>query len=144
MRVTVNTFSVGRDCQLVLMGPFGRVDLRHVTGFEARQLTAPVRVDRIDGTHLAAELPKGWEGAFEMERGNSAVDDFIARAEQLFNDGGAVPQGALFQYVAEPDGSTSTFQFDGAVFRLAQAGQWRGDQSVKQRLEFFAASRRRV
>ena len=59
-----NTFSVGRDCQLVLMGPYGRIDLTHVTGFEARQLTAPVRVDRIDGTQLAAELPKGWEGAF--------------------------------------------------------------------------------
>ncbi|HTN09982.1 MAG TPA: hypothetical protein VL154_03320 [Acetobacteraceae bacterium] len=142
--MATNTFSVGRDCQLVLVGPFGRVDLRHVTGFEARQLTAPVRVDRIDGTHLAAELPKGWEGAFEMERGNSAVDDFIARAEQLFNNGGAVPSGTLYQYVAEPDGSTSTYQFDAAVFKLTQAGNWRGDQSVKQRLEFFAATRRRV
>ncbi len=29
------TFSLGRDCTLVVMGPFGRVDLTHVTGFEA-------------------------------------------------------------------------------------------------------------
>ena len=71
-------------------------------------------------------------------------DDFIARGEQLFNNGGAVPTGTLYQYVAEPDGSTSTYQFDAAVFKLAQAGSWRGDQSVKQRLEFFAATRRRV
>lgn len=142
--MATNTFSVGRDCQLVVVGPFGRVDLRHVTGFDSRQLTAPVRVDRIDGTHLAAELPKGWEGSFELERGNSAVDDFIARSEQLFNNGGAIPSGTLYQYVAEPDGSTSTYQYDGVVFKLAQAGNWRGDQSVKQRLEFFAATRRRV
>ena len=73
-----NHFSVGRDCQLVVMGPAGRVDLTHVTAFESRQITHSLRVDRLDGTQIAAELPKGWEGSFEVERGNSAVDDFIA------------------------------------------------------------------
>jgi hypothetical protein len=57
--MTSNVFSVGRDCQLVVMGPFGRVDLTHVTGFESRQQTHPIRIDRIDGVQLAAELPKG-------------------------------------------------------------------------------------
>ncbi len=139
-----NNFSVGRDCQLVVMGPFGRVDLSHVTGFESRQLTAPVRVDRIDGTQLAAELPKGWEGFFELERGGPAADDFIARVEDAYVSGNPVPVGTLYQYVAETDGSTSTYQYDNAVFKLANAGTWRGDQSVKQRLEFFAARRRRI
>jgi hypothetical protein len=69
--VPSNLFSVGRDCQLVVMGPYGRIDLTHVTGFESRQVTAPVRVDRIDGVLLATELPKGWEGAFDLERGSS-------------------------------------------------------------------------
>jgi hypothetical protein len=130
-------FSVGRDCQLVVMGPFGRLDLTHVTGFESRQLTAPIRVDRIDGSQLAAELP-------ELERGSSAVDDFIARTEQAYVSGSAVPTGTLYQYVSEVDGSTSTYQYDQVVFKLTQAGQWRGDQSVKQRLDFFAARRKRV
>ena len=127
-----NSFSVGRDCQLVVMGPFGRVDLSHVTGFECRQLTHPIRIDRIDGTQLAAELPKGWDGSFEMERGTSAADDFAAQLEQDFMNGAPVSQAALYQYVNETDGSTSTFQFDGVVFKLAHAGVWRGDGSVKQ------------
>jgi len=139
-----NAFSIGRDCQLVVMGPFGRVDLTHVTGFESRQLTTPIRIDRIDGTQLAAELPKGWEGNFEIERGSSTVDDFIARIEATYLANGAVPSGSLYQYVQEVDGSTSTYQYDGAVFKLSQAGTWRGDQSVKQKLEFFAAKRKRV
>jgi hypothetical protein len=139
-----NTFSVGRDCQLVVMGPYGRIDLTHVTSFEARQMTASVRVDRIDGVQLAAELPKGWEGHFELERGGAAVDDFIARVEQAYANGTKVASGTLYQYVAETDGSVSTYQFDGVAFRLAQAGTWRGDQSVKQRLEFFAGARRRI
>ncbi len=142
--MTSTNFSVGRDCQLVVMGPYGRIDLTYVTAFDSRQLTAPVRIDRIDGTQMAAELPKGWEGHFEVERGSSAVDDFIAQAEAAFFAGSAVPAGTLYQYVNETDGSTSTYQYTGAVFKLAQAGTWKGDSSVKQRLEFFAARRTSV
>ena len=93
---------------------------------------------------IAAELPKGWEGHFELERGNSSVDDFVARMESSYNAGRAIASGTLYQYVTEADGSVSTYQFDGVVFRLANAGVWRGDQSVRQRLEFFAAARRRI
>lgn len=137
-------FSVGRDCQVVVLGAYGRVDLTHVTGFEARQMTASVRVDRIDGVQLGAELPKGWDGSFELERGNSAVDDFAAQLEADFHAGNSPAPGTLYQYIAESDGSTSTYQFDNVVFKLVSSGMWRGDASVKQRLDFFASSRRRV
>ncbi len=146
-----NTFSTGRDCQVVLIGPSGtggqagsRVDLTHVTGFESRQLTHPIRIDRLDGVHLAAELPKGWEGHFELERGSSAADDFINSLEQAWQTNGLLQGGTLYQYINEVDGSVSTFQFDGAVFKLSNAGQWKGDSSVKQRLEFFASGRTRI
>jgi hypothetical protein len=139
-----NTFSVGRDCQLVVMGPYGRVDLSHVTGFDARQVTSAIRVDRIDGRQIGAELPKGWDGQFELERGSSVVDDFIATLEAAYYNGKMPAAGTLYQYVSESDGSVSTYQFDGVVFKLAQAGSWRGDQSVKQKLEFFASTRRRI
>jgi hypothetical protein len=142
--VGLTAFSIGRDTQLVVMGPNGRVDLSHVTGFESRQITTPVRVSRLDGTHLAAELPKGWEGSFEVERGTSALDDFASAIEQSFYDGlGALP-GTMYQYITEIDGSVSTYQFDGVVFKLASAGSWKGDSSVKQRLEFFATRKRRI
>ena len=142
--MTSNVFSVGRDCQLVVMGPFGRVDLTHVTGFESRQMTTPVRIDRIDGVQMAAELPKGWDGFFELERGSSAVEDFIAQIEAAYHAGQLVKPGTLYQYVQESDGSTSTYQFEGVVFKLTQAGSWRGDQSVRQKLEFFSAKRKRI
>ena len=139
-----NSFSVGRDCQLVVMGPYGRIDLTHVTGFESRQITAPVRVDRIDGVLLATALPKGWDGAFDLERGSSAVDDFIAQVEAAYNNGSSVAAGTLYQYITEVDGSTSTYQYNNVVFKLAHAGAWRGDASVKQRLEFYASTRQRM
>jgi hypothetical protein len=139
-----NVFSVGRDSQVVVIGPYGRIDLSHVTSFESRQLTTSVRVHRIDGTQLGTELPKGWEGNFELERGNSAAEDFIAQVEADYFAGSTPSPGTLYQYIAETDGSTSTYQFSGVVFRLAHAGVWRGDGSVKQRLEFFATARKRM
>ncbi|MBV9756354.1 MAG: hypothetical protein JO047_04810 [Alphaproteobacteria bacterium] len=137
-------FSIGRDCQLVVIGPAGRVDLTYVTGFESRQLTTPVRIDRLDGVPMAAELPKGWEGSFEVERGTSEVDDFIAAAEAAYFAQGSLPAGSLYQYVTEVDGSTSTYQYDSVVFKLANAGAWRGDAAVKQKLEFWASTRTRI
>jgi hypothetical protein len=93
---------------------------------------------------MGAELPKGWEGSFEVERGTSAVDDFIAAAEQIFLSQGSLPAGTVYQYVTEVDGSTSTYQYSGVVFKLVNAGTWKGDASVKQKLEFFATQRQRV
>ena len=142
--MSFTTFSVGRDTQLVVMVPSGRIDLTHVTAFESRQLTQSVRVSRMDGTHMGTELPRGWEGAFELDRGNSAVDDFIASTEQRYYNGSGSVVGTMYQYITEPDGSTSTYQYDGVSFRLANAGTWRGESSVKQKLEFFAATRRRI
>jgi hypothetical protein len=140
----LTTFSIGRDTQLVVMGPSGRIDISHVTGFESRQLTSPVRVSRLDGTQLGAELPKGWEGSFDVERGTSVLDDFISSIEQDFYNGVGTQTGTMYQYVTETDSSVSTYQFDGVVFKLANAGAWKGDASVKQKLEFYAIRKRRI
>jgi hypothetical protein len=142
--VALTAFSIGRDTQLVVMGPSGRVDISHVTGFESRQLTSPVRIGRLDGTQLGAELPKGWEGSFEAERGTPALDDFISGLEQNFYNGGGTQSSTMYQYITETDSSVSTYQFDGVVFKLTSAGAWKGDASVKQKLEFYATRKRRI
>ena len=139
-----NSFSLGRDSQLVVITSTGQITLSYVTGFESRQVTQSIRIDRLDGTQMAAELPKGWEGSFDLERGSSVVDDFIASTEASYYSGGQLPTSTLYQYVAEANGSTSTYQYDGAVFKLSSAGAWRGDATVKQKLEFYAATRTRV
>lgn len=142
--MSFTAFSVGRDTQLVVIGPGGRLDLEHVTSFESRQLTQSVRVSRLDGTQLGTELPKGWEGSFELERGNSVVEDFIAAAEQTYFNGGSASSVTMYQYINETDGSTSTYQYVNVTFKLVNAGIWKGESSVKQKLEFFGVSRARI
>ena len=142
--MSISTFSVGRDTQLVVIGPSGRIDLTHVTAFDSRQITQSIRVNRLDGNQMGMELPKGWEGSFELERGDSVVEDFIANMEQSYFNGSMSELGSMYQYVSEVDGSTSTYQYDSVVFHLTNAGQWRGDAAVKQKLEFFASRRMRI
>ena len=142
--MVLSAFSVGRDVQLVVIGPSGRVDLSHVTAFDSRQMTQSIRVNRLDGNHLGMELPKGWEGSFEIERADSVIEDFIASSEQQFYNGSQTPPNTMYQYVSEVDGSISTYQYDAVVFRLVNAGHWKGDAAVKQKLEFFASRRRRI
>ena len=93
--MALTTFNTGKDCQVVVLGPFGRVDLEHVTGFESRQITASVRVDRMDGTMVGAELPKGWDGSFDIERGSSSADDLVAQIEQSYLAGSTPAPGTL-------------------------------------------------
>jgi hypothetical protein len=142
--MAISVFSVGRDTQLVVVGPSGTINLTHVTAFESRQVTQSVRVNRLDGSQLGVELPKGWEGSFELERGDSVVEDFIATTEQSYYNGSVSATSTMYQYVSEVDGSTSTYQFDSIVFRLSNAGLWKGDAAVKQKLEFFGSRSRRI
>ena len=71
--MAISVFSVGRDTQLVVVGPAGTINLAHVTAFESRQVTQSVRVNRLDGNQMGMELPKGWEGSFDLERGDSVT-----------------------------------------------------------------------
>jgi len=93
---------------------------------------------------MGTELPKGWGGSFELERGSSTIDDFIATAEQQYFNGSNPAPSTMYQYVAETNGSTSTYQYDNVTFKFSNAGIWKGDSSVRQKLEFFAVRRRRI
>src|SRR5580698_763119 len=99
--MAISVFSVGRDTQLVVIATSGTINLAHVTAFDSRQVTQSVRVNRLDGNQMGMELPKGWEGSFELERGDSVVEDFIAATERDFFNGLVSTTSSMYQYVSE-------------------------------------------
>jgi hypothetical protein len=136
------TFSTGRDCSIVLIGPFGRVDLQNVTGFDCTQMTATIKVDRLDGVQMNAELPKGWSGSMDVERGNNALDLLMAQEEVNWFDNGIYANSTMFQFITEQGGAVTTLAYDNVALKL-DAGRWAPDAAVKQKLT-FTANRRRV
>lgn len=140
----VGQASVGRDCTLVLVGPFGRIELPNVTGFDSRQEVNEVHSDRLDAKQLHASIPKGWSGSFELDRGSPGVDDFFALQETAWYLAGTITSSTLYQYIQEADGTQSTYQYDGVALRFEDAGRWQSDNFVKQKIAFRANRRRKV
>jgi hypothetical protein len=139
---TQGSFSTGRDVSIILVGPFGRVDLANVVSFTAKQETAMIKVDRLDGVQLLAELPKGWSGTIEVERGNAAIDVFFGLMEAAWIDGGIYTVSTLFQYVRDTNSVLNTYAYDNVGLKLDDAGDYKPDAAVRQRIS-WAANRRR-
>jgi hypothetical protein len=137
-------FNVGRDIQIVLQASSGQVQLDNLTGFESKQETDTVRVKLITGTVLNAELEWGWSGSFELERGSPALDLFFCNKEAAWIDSGTASVAQMFTYITETDGSQSTFAYDNVALKLSDAGSWKADASVKQRVDWIANRRRSV
>ena len=135
------TYTIGRNCQLVLLWNGTRVDLSDVTGFSANQEVKHQRADPLNSTPVEFTTPSGWRGEFLVDRGNSAVDDLIAAIESAFWTSGTINSGTIYQYVTEPDGSLSTYEFIGVSLVLTSAGSYQADVIVKQKIGFFASQR---
>lgn len=136
-----NTYTIGRNCQVILLWSGVRVDLRDVTGFSAMQEVKHQRADPLNSTPVEFTTPAGWRGQFQVDRGNSAVDDLIASIEAAFWSAGTIGSGTIYQYVTEPDGSLSTYEFTGVSLVLTSAGNFQADAIVKQTIGFFASQR---
>ena len=143
----LNSFNVGADCRVVVQHPLangGQLSLGDVTSFKSEQQTKALKYTRFDGQTKLGEYPQGWSGSFQLERTGHDVDDFICAIEQAILNGQNPGPGTLYQYVTETDGSTSTYQFAGAVFKFSDAGTYAGADTVKQTLNFEASTRVRV
>lgn len=143
----LNSFNIGADCRVVVQHPLavgGQLSLGDVANFKAAQQTKSLNYTRMDGVTKKAEYPAGWSGSFQLERTDHAVDDFICTLEQAILNGQVVGGGTIYQYVAELDGSTSTYQFTNVAFKMSDAGTYAGAETVKQTLAFEASTRVRV
>lgn len=140
---TSGLFNTGRDISIILIGPTGaRVDLPNIISFDCKQETVTLKVDRLDSVQMHAELPKGWTGSFELERGNPAVDLLFAQIEDNWVISGIYNQGQLITNIIERDNGLSTFAFDNVSMKYSEAGMWKGDSTVRQKIDFNAWRRR--
>ena len=134
-------FNTGRDCTIVLRGPAGPVQIPNVVQFECKQETSEVKIKRMDGINLQSHLPNGWTWSLEFERGSVDVDVLIAQVEAAWYAAGVIGAFSLTQYITEAGGSTSDWQMDGVTVKLDDAGTWKGDASVRQKLSGWANRR---
>jgi hypothetical protein len=137
-----NFFNVGRDIQVIALDQNGQpITLDNITGHDAKQVTANIKVDKLDSTQMNAELPKGWTVDIEGVRAGPSLDNFFANLETQWYQNGTYNTSSVYVYITEPNGSTSSFQYTNVAFKYTESGSWAGDKEVKWKIEGVANRR---
>ncbi|HQT38367.1 MAG TPA: hypothetical protein PK231_03005 [Acidocella sp.] len=140
-----STFTVGRDGSLVVILPTGRIDLNY-TDFQAQQETKLVTSMPVQSDVVSVELPQMWKASFAIDRNSSALEDFIAATEDTFFSGGNAQLNGttVYQYINEINGSISTYEYTNCTLKLDDAGSYKQDDKVTQKLSMTASRRKKV
>ncbi|GAN55577.1 hypothetical protein [Tanticharoenia sakaeratensis] len=138
-----NPYSIGRDCRITVLWNGTRVDLRDVTSFQAVQQTLAQRANPLNGVPVEFNTPNGWRGSFVIARANSNLDDLVAAIEAGFWNGGTIGSGTIYQYVTEPDGSTTTWEYSNISITL-NTDRWQAEGMIHQTVNFFASLRTKI
>lgn len=142
---TTSVFNTGRDCTIVVIHPLiGQVQLDNVTGFEAKQDTVKLKSNRLDGVKMLADLPDGWSGSLNVDRGTPSLDSLMALIEAAWIDQGVYNNATMYQYITEIGGVQTTWIYDNVALSLDDSGNWQPDAITKQKLGFQANRRRQV
>lgn len=141
----MNGFNVGRDVSLDVIGRNGQIaSFNLITAFDAKQLTDKVSIRGIDGVVRFLELPGGWDGSFAIARADRVLDDFIADLEDAYYSGANVKASFITETITEPNGSISQWRYEGVMFKLDDAGSWKGNADVQMKLSWVASRKRKL
>lgn len=133
--------NIGKDVVLDLIGPNGQtISINITTGFTAKQDTKMLDSKGLDGINRVASIPDTWSGDFTIDRSGSSADDFFAAIEAQYYNTGVLNNFRITQTIQEPAG-ISQYRFDGVAISMPDAGDWKGDAYVKQKISWKASKR---
>ncbi len=132
-----NQFNTGRDCSVVILHPLaagGRIDLPLLTDFDAKGSYHDIKVSALDGNTRNMQVPENGMLSFSTDRTNAVMETFCWTLWNSYKDTGRLPDGQVFQYIRERDGSTTTIQYTGFAFKVLDLGSWKKDSQVTQKM----------
>ena len=143
MAVT-NSFNIGKDLSLVLVGPTGAITLPKITDFDDEAVYETVKSKVLDGPTRQFSLPDGHNLTIKFDREDGAVDSMFSAIEAAYwAAGGFVPSFTLYEYVTERDGTQSTFEFTEVDLQY-KAGSWKSGSPVNGEIKGFARFKRAI
>jgi hypothetical protein len=139
-----NGYSIGRDVSLKVTTSGGPLTINQITGFNTKQETSKQKVKRLDGVTDSLRFFDGWSGSFDVERSDGVVEDYFIALEANFFTGINEIPATILETIANPDGSTSQYRYERVILSLDQAGDWKGDSTVKIKVSFEAGRKKKV
>ena len=105
-----------------------------ITDFDRKPKQKKLESHGLDGIVRTATIPGTWTLSFSVDRNNRQLDDFFAAIEQAYYDGQTVNNVTVSEIIIEPDGSISTYRYEGVSLHFEDAGAWAADKFVKMKL----------
>lgn len=140
----LNSYTVGRDISLNIIGPSGPLSFSQIVGFQSKPDTTDQKIKGLDGVTRHLRFPDGWSGKFDLERQDSTLDDYWAQLENNYYAGLNETPISITETIREVNGSISQYRYVDVLLTLDDAGTFAGDKSVKQSLKFVSARRLKV
>lgn len=140
----INNYSVGRDVALDITGPNGPLVLSQVVGFMSKPDITDQKIKGLDGITRHLRFPDGWSGSFDIERQDSTLDDYWSQLEANYYAGLNEAAVTITETIQEVNGSISQYRYLQVLLTIEDAGTYKGDASVHQKLRFVAARRVKV
>lgn len=137
----LNGFSVGRDVTISIDTSTGALVISLITGFSAKQKSIDREIKGLDGVTRTVTFPNGWAGKLDVERQDAGLDTYFAQQEANYYAGQNNPTITMTETISEADGSVSQFQYQDVALKFDDAGDWKGDETVKQMVSWSAAKR---
>jgi hypothetical protein len=140
----LNGYTIGRDVTLTIVTASGPLNLNQITGFQCKQDTIEQKIKGLDGVTRYLRFYDAWSGTFSLERQDSTLDDYFSQLEANYYAGLSEQGASLTETIQEVSGAISQYRYIGLLLKYEDAGEYRGDQSVKQRMSFIASRRLKI
>jgi hypothetical protein len=139
----MSDFDIGKQARIDIVANGAVLASQQITMFEAKQEVISLTHRPLNGPTRRKKLPDGWNFSYDIDRLGPQFDDFFAGQEEVYWNGGVEAQVFITQTIAEQDGSVSQYRFEG-ICQEFDAGSYKQDDTVKQKVSGYASRRRRV
>lgn len=134
----INGYSTGKDLIVTLSDNNQGL----ITTTRAKQVTwkqnAKIQTTQpMDGFTRHLQIPGGWDVTMDYERTDNSLDTYIINVENKYlNTGASAPLITMQFSIAEQSGAISTYVFTGGQFTYEDAGTWKSDDYITQKVGF--------
>lgn len=140
----INKFNVGKDVTLTVVTGAGPLSMRLITAFQSKQDTTEQKIKALDGITRHVRFMDGWSGRFNLERRDRALDDYFNQIETDYYAGIDETEVTITETITEQNGAVSQYRYREVLLKFDDAGEWRGDNTVKMTVSFLASRRQTV
>lgn len=138
--------TVGRDISLVVVTSRGTLNIppAAITGFSSAPNNGVDKRKGFDGKTRTLISPGDWQGSLDIDRFNSAIEDYWAQIEADYYAGLDTAYGTIQETIQEPNGSITQYRYEDMALDLKDLGSKTADQAVTIKLDFHASRRTKI